>query len=377
MPIKYILIDDASPDEIKPYTEAVVSATSGLRIADLQPSQFDDLTLVLRKETPDGVILDLRLDQQANADGYVVRFTAQALAQELRTRMAMRGSKAMQPAPIVLWSADGNIDALFLRDDTAQDLFDAVYQKDQAVAADPERVAIELTALATGYKEIRGVLATGKKAPSFLPSLLQIPDGAEYLDVRIVDALDKTPKPSVHEVARFVLQEMIKRPGPLIDETTLAARLGINPSRSRDWKSLINKSARNFVFKGIFSTAWPRWWAVGLELWWAEYICSSHPLRTLTAPERVSLLRKKLSLKSLATHNDVEGSQKFWTVCRATDRPLDPIDGLRISERDHAPWQDVAYISVGAAIDRIAHQKGLKVHPLDRERLSQIIKTMS
>jgi hypothetical protein len=323
------------------------------------------------------VIIDLRLDQQANEAGYVVRFTAQAFAQELRTRMAMKGSRAMPAVPIVLWSADGNIDTQFRRDDTAQDLFDAVYQKDQAVAADPARVAKELIALATGYKEIRATLTAGRKAPSFLPLLLKAPDDAQSLDVRIVDALDKDPRPSVHEVARFVLREIILRPGPLIDETLLAARLGIDPSRSKDWRNLLTKIGKQLLYRGIFSEAWPRWWAGGLEQWWTRHVAPSSPIRTLNAAERVKLLRSKLKLNSLTTFSGVEGSQKFWTLCQATGRPLDPVDGLRASESDHAPWQDLSYLSFRSVAERVAHREGWRVHPLDRERLDRLMKAKS
>lgn len=53
-------------------------------------------------------------------------------------------------------------------------------------------------------------------------------------------------------------------------------------------------------------------------------------------------------------------------------KPLDPIDGLLVSGRPPEPWQDKCYLSIKAALERVGRNEGLKVHPLERSRLSEL-----
>lgn len=372
MPIKYLLIDDAKIAEIGPYADAVKKKGDGISIACQQPEAFEDMAASINKESWSGIILDLRLDGQKNEDGHKAKYTAQALAQELRTRM-IKGS--MTPVPIVLWSADGNIKNFFANDDTAQDLFDAIHQKDNDVKGASARVAAELISLANGYQIVSGALSHGKKASSVFHFLLGLKDSEQsILDPRIADTLNKEPRATVHETAHLILQELIKVPGPLIDERTFATRLGVDIETSGDWPKLLAKISSQISYRGVFSSAWPRWWATKLEQWWETSQKNKEPLRSLDAGARVMHLKKAMKFKKLkaAKPGEKGNSEKFWTICQATGEPLDPRDGLRASEPNREPWQDLSYLSVPSVLNRKAHAKGYRIHPLEHARFKEI-----
>ena len=372
MPIKYLLIDDAKASEIGPYAEGVAAKSDAITIVYQQPVKFEDMAASISKSSQAGVILDLRLNGQKNEAGYKVTYTAQALAQELRTRM-VNGS--MTPIPILLWSADGNIKDFFENDDTAQDLFDAVHQKDSEVKVKPENIAMQLVDLAQGYQVIRRALSHGTKASNAIHSLLALKENQQLiLDPRISDTINKEPRASIHETARFILRELVLVTGPLIDEATLAARLGVDIKKSKDWPKLLEEIAGKISYQGVFSKAWPRWWAAKLEQWWETSLKNEESLRALSAEARVKYLKKATKIKHISAAKPIEdgNSDKFWTICQATKRALDPRDGLRASERNREPWQDLSYLSVNSVLNRDAHKQGYRIHALEQDRFKEI-----
>jgi len=94
-------------------------------------------------------------------------------------------------------------------------------------------------------------------------------------------------------------------------------------------------------------------------------------LRSLPASERVAFLQKSFGLKKIVPAKPItQGySERFWTVCKATDLPLDPRDGLIVQTRNSKVWQDKPYVSMKAALDGTIEDLGLKIDPTDEERL--------
>ncbi len=81
-----------------------------------------------------------------------------------------------------------------------------------------------------------------------------------------------------------------------------------------------------------------------------------------------------MKLKNLIPASTIElgYSNRFWTICRGYNLPLDPVDGFLMEEdRERKIWQDKAYISIKAALER---KDGLKVHAIDRDRFEAIKK---
>jgi hypothetical protein len=112
-----------------------------------------------------------------------------------------------------------------------------------------------------------------------------------------------------------------------------------------------------------------------LNQWWESKV-STNPIATLDGRERIELLKEKLNLPNLIVSEPLPkaASYRYWTVCQGYFRALDPREGLRIESKDVHPWQDTLYMSVEAALERVGRDRGLKIHPVERERFEQIKK---
>jgi len=299
----------------------------------------------------------------------VTEYRATALAQELRTRAT---EKRITDVPIALLSTNIKFKASFEKDDTSHDLFDAVYTK-ESVLEDGVRISQELVCLAKGYILINESKGTNR---DFVLGLLNLKvDDFGFIDPRLGSEFEGERKRfPVHEYARFILRYLLNSSGPLISEKVLAARLGIDIESSNDWEKLRDKFFCQCQYDGIFNEAWPRWWMFKVEKTWQTLTDSNASLRGLDAHERVENLIKATKLKNLFSPAPIEQgySTKFWTLCKGFQKPLDPIDGLLVSGRPPEPWQDKCYLSIKAALERVGRNEGLKVHPLERSRLSEL-----
>lgn len=368
MPIEFICIDDQSADDVDPLVKAVCSNRDDLIILRVKPIELEEQIKFIENKKPNGLILDLRLDQQRNEAGYKAPYHGLTIAQELRTRMT---EKRLSPFPIVLWSVDSKFKNSYNRDLTSHDLFERVYVKDTEVARNSFKVAEELVDLVTGY---RIIIEQQEPHRGHLQRILGLEEDAEkYWDPRIGEKFLSRFKYPPHEYARFILRELIDRQGPLIDKNVLAARLGIDKARSANWEKCLNL-LKGCAYNGAFSGAWPRWWAAKVDNWWNSQNKSPGPLRRLTAEERVKFLKSGFRMDGLeeAMPIDEGYSTKFWTICQGLLAPLDPIDGLRASCAELKSWQDPPFLSVKAALERIGRDRGVMIHPLEHERLAEI-----
>lgn len=317
-----------------------------------------------------GLLVDLRLDQEADANGAKVQYRGPTLAQELRTRMAEGDIRSF---PIVLWSINEKFLKSYYGDDTSHDLFDAVYGKDAEIVKDPQMVCKQMISLAEGYRQIASAKQNGNLSYSILG--LTEDDLGGVNSAFLGQFMNTVEKSATHEVSLHLLGELVRPSGLLVDENIVAARLGVDPSSSGSaWPKLLEilKTAK---YEGPFGDGWPRWWWFRIEDWWSGLQARMPNLRRIGANERVHLLNtlSNLSLKP-ATPIEVSYSDKFFTVCVATGKPLDPADGLRIVMPAMKVWHDVPFVSAYAALNRIA-KESWQIDPLDRDRLDQLKKS--
>ncbi len=372
MATKYLYIDDDDdPNRLESYIRAVVGDDDSLEIVAERPDQFDKQVkhLLQTLVNYDGIILDWQLDDIPSSDGVTVLFRAGALAQELRTRET---SKEVKGLPIVLWSTKPKLQRSYYADHTSHDLFDVLYDK-EVVVDTADEVNKQLISLADGYKEIAAVLTRGQA----LAEMFALDDGIfDSFDPRFTGALPKSERLPVHEYARFILKEVVFRPGPLVDEDLLATRLGIDKQESPDWNVLLEQVLSGAAYGGSFNDAWPRWWSQLVEKKWWHSLGEDMPiLSSLSAPERVAMIIEKTEIKGLIDAKPISESygDYFQTICEVTRRPLDPVDGVLIDEKkEPKPWQDRRYISLNVALERRGEDEGLRPHPTEMERLKEI-----
>lgn len=375
MAIKYIYLDDENPSTVRPFAQAIEQEHKDLEIELHAPKPYREQISLLRDTSHEGIILDLRLDLRVNWEkegGERADYRATTLAQEIRTR-ATEGN--FKECPLVLWSTDSRLKRSYDRDNTSHDLFDLKCVKsdflDENIA---KQVALRLVSLVLGYRNITEIRSSNTHSKFQFYRFLGFKDDPGFIDPRILGRFEGVESPiPAHKYARFIIYEVLEPSGPLMDENILAARLGIDIQDSPDFNKLKDKHLKTAAYSGTFCEGWPRWWAYRLDEWWKNVEGKQPPLRTLSASERVKILKKVTNLKRLSSAVPIEKgySDKFWTVCHATKKPLDPKDGFILQAPEFRLWQDKSYISLKAAVDGSMEEAHLVIDRTDRERFNR------
>jgi hypothetical protein len=381
--IKYLYIDDEFAFA-QSCAQEVERCDPRIIIDCKTPDSFDQEIVNFETSLDDyyGLILDWKLDLIPSDQKKRVAFRAGSLAQEIRTRGSERteGKEAgFKELPVVIWSVQSKLERSFYGDATSGDLFDAVYEKGY-VSDHATSVASQLIALAEGYHLITDQLMGGFHAILHISE-----DDVQYLDPTFVNCLSNGNKvaslASVHDYARFLLREVIEIPGQLVREELLAARLGIKMDNEA-WIELLELIPEDARYLGPFCQAWPRWWWPVVEgKWWGQLFAPKRApkLSTLTASERVDVLKECTGIQSLAAAEpfDSSYSRRFYTMCELTGCPLDPVDGVLLGGKEPQSWQDSRYISINAALEGLYRDENWNLHPVEEERIRALRKSRS
>lgn len=368
--MKYLYIDDEAIETTQLTADLLTEENEELEVVVRRPYSFREEINALRREEYDGLILDLRLDINSAAE-----YRAFTLAQEIRTR-ATEGS--MRDIPIVICSTDRRLKESYNKDRSGQNLFDKKYLKTDDLAGNSSQVADELVALARGYQLTSEIRSELKGNSIQLRKFFRLSDSnLELIDTRIFDYYGSLKgRLPVHEYVRFIFNELIITPGPLVELDVLSARLGVD-KMSPDFSSLIS-ILDDFKYKGPFGGYWERWWWPLVENWFEDN--GKESISFLDAQNRIEILKKITKLDNLTVANAIKNgySTKFWDVCRFYNQPLDPyLDGIILySKEEPFPWQTNKYISIEAAINPESKAKGLIPHPIEKERVREMVKLL-
>ncbi|OJV51676.1 MAG: hypothetical protein BGO31_00280 [Bacteroidetes bacterium 43-16] len=341
------------------------NTTGLLNVTRIKPTSFEDQIneLLDYGNTIQGIILDLKFDEDFSEDRKAY-YSATTLAQQIRTKVNEGDWK--NEIPLILFTTQLKLDAAFSGDTTSKKLFDIIFTKDKITDISLQE---KIYSIVDGYNLIK------QNKPNF----------AKILDIDTIDILDQRIFPlnllkadqgsNIHNYSKHILNELIERPGPLIDELYLAARLGVDIGLSNQWKDFINNELTGVKYTGIFNSAWDRWWMFKLNNWWENNI-DKNPIATLDARDRIEKLNSKFNYNLVVAKPISKAtSYRYWTICQGYDKPLDPREGLRINESEPLPWQETKYISIDAAIERVKRKEGLKINPIEKTRFENILKS--
>lgn len=353
-PKKYLYIDDESDSKIDSLIDSL-NRYNLIQVIKFESMVFSDFVKWVqeKRETCHGILLDFVLNEKTNQQNQIAEYTAPVAAQYLRT-LATEGK--IKDLPIILCSTDERLNRLYMNDLTSHDLFDMRFRKDNTDCY--EIIAKELYSLAIGYEKMAVLKDFGK--------ILDIDISA--LNEKIVARFVNESSVPVHEIAQFVLKEMIFKVGPLIDESILAARLGVDIEKSKDWDN-VKELFSSAKYSGVFSEGWDRWWMHQVNDIFKSFNCGS--LSFLDADEKIEILKEKSKLQNIIAAEPLPycSSKRFWTVNINDKKPLDPSEGFRIVEHtEPKSWQEYNYLSPYDAIERIGIDRH-KVHIIDQERL--------
>jgi len=352
-------LDDEKDDLIQPIKKKL-ELNSLIEVEIYKPISFEDELEKLAKELNDYdvLILDLQLNGVQEETGKSVRYQAPPLAQMLRT-LATEGKT--KDLPIILCSTEDRVKTSFNRDFTSHDLFDWTFLKSDL----NDETGHKIISIIEGYKSI-------EKSKGNFTSILK--KDYDSLDDRILSRFLAEENPPIHEVARVIFKDIVQQTGILINEHTLAARLGIDKETcQKEWEQLIKKYFSEAEYKGVFHDSWRRWWNNSVIDKFEEL--TNENLASLESVKRVALLNDKTEFKNLIPASPLEfyESTNFWNICEITKKPLDPFEGLKISGKEEPkPWLDYSYISLFGIVTEplLVKKRGIKVHSSDMERFN-------
>jgi hypothetical protein len=379
--VKYVYFDDEKPSSVKAYVDAVVKLHDDefeLSIHHMSPRPWDEQIQLIRAGGYSGIILDLRLDIQAQWEGIHKGKKAQYRAEELAQKIRVDATEGhISDIPIVLWSTTQNLNnSGFQRDSTPKDLFDLKVIK-TTIPGNAFEVRYKLIALSNAYREI---------ANCYEGNIIQITkclrlrnDTVESLDPRIFNYFSVDFKPPIHDVARYILDQIIRKPGLLISEELLAIRLGINREESRGWGPFASNILRDVEYVGVFSLGWRRFLNEEFLNWWRKTFPEHTNLKGLRSDERVALLSEKFNDYELEPLNESadEHSLKYWYRCVVTGLPVTQQNAFITHNPHRLPWQENTYLSKEAIRQRLDRQEGVSVDQLDLDRLESFKKSES
>jgi hypothetical protein len=313
----------------------------------------------------DGILLDWRLFEPDEKSK--ISYSAEALAQHFR--FLFNDGQLTKDVPIILCSANRDFRNFYERDASGHDLFVAVYSK-MDFAEKAEEVAKELVSFAEGFKAVQQQIKPTPQSLLLTPATIHLDSRLEG-DLLGFIGYKTSDKLIPHNLIRFLFEEVVQRPGILLNEDLLAARLGLDKGQSADWASLLAEHlSPAFGYAGILSDGWQRWWADGLIDWWKSEISPKHP-QYFGAAERVRLLSERTSKNGFVAAQKLPFcvSDEFWTICEATRSPIDPADGLRIQSENTRAWQEEQYISLHSILER---KNTFKLNPIEKERFDYL-----
>lgn len=364
---KYIYVDDENDESITSLingfndTKLVevhqLSIEKGLNFSILESLIKSKIT----DDNFDGLLIDLRLDGEGPNQ---LQYSAISISSELRAICARNDIRSF---PIILCSTLEKIKETYKSDKTSHDLFDYTFRKSES--PDYYKFSRKLKALADGYKEL----------PFDANTINQIfkRDDLQDLDQRIFERFYNQDVIVPYDFAHFTVKTLFHSTNPLIKETLLAARLGVNIEASgENWTELLSKF-EDCKYNGLFSEGWNRWWADLLKIKLKDI--SGKNFSFLKADERVTILKETFGIEGIVAAEPIElnSSSEFWTICEATKCPLDPLEGFKIKlAHELKAWQEPKYISLYATLERLGNEKGIEPHYSEVDRINDLKKNL-
>jgi hypothetical protein len=375
----YLFIDDESgsdaPAEL--YAEQLNAVSEGsLAIKTIKPGLLGKLLEVIADAKPDGLLLDVAFTNATTEGDTAVAYNGIALAQQIRTLQTLarrQNASGLPEFPLIRFSKANVVREYVDKDTTSDDLFDEKVFKEDVIKNSGEKsgeIAMQLFSLASDYPAVCAY-AISDQSDEVVAELLACPTGfLERLDARIAAGLKREGTPA-HLLARYLTGVLLSRPGPLIDESLLAVRLGVDSKNSPDWSSL-RELLSDVAYKGAFASGYRRWWQALLLDWWGKEIDGERAPFRLTATERVQALSAQTKLSKLGAlpEDPASPGSKFWHLCFISGRPVDPTAGFQLMPIwGQQVWQDGDYLCLEEARRASRHPR---LDKRERARLASL-----
>lgn len=355
---KYLYIDDDILQNSQDKVSALVVQDYLDIMVERNTQGWERQIARLKNLDYDGLILDLKLDEMPVEDGRHAEYRGTTVAQLIRDYQKEGILKAF---PVILFTGEENMKKAL--DNTGRDLFDMIIEKGSINSKTASSIPCKLTDLSDCYEQ----LITGTDARSMV-------NAPGYVDDRFRETLhEKQSEDSIANCAHFLLNEFILKPGLLVDEDLLAARLGVDKNKTGIvWQNILSVFSDAY-YQGVFGKGWKRWWMQSINEIWKSMTETN--LQRMGAGDRVEVLRTVLKTDAIvvATKTKYADSDEYWAVCCGTGKPLDPIDGFEVTGQEtNYPWQDLLYVSKEAAFHKTKMDVWKGIASSEKERLEYL-----
>jgi CheY-like chemotaxis protein len=217
-----------------------------------KPEGFkEEIFARIERDAIDVVLLDFRLDDQSLPEDTPVSYRGGMLAAALKERLL---------TPIILVTTEEKLREHVTDNPRIRNLFDHTLLKSKIGGRREERQAAanQIIDLAEGFRRIRDAFddpGSEAKARKAVCGLLGI-------DGKGIDRLEERLRASVPtktaELANWLLQSLLRYPGPLLDEGEARSRLGL--TQDSFGKESVQGWAEAARYHGVFGRLHPRWW---------------------------------------------------------------------------------------------------------------------
>lgn len=310
MNLKGVFIDDTV--ESAHYAELLsTSGVNGVSITYKQVTRATELVDWIFNENIDIVLLDFRLDENPDVLDPQHSYLGSGLAQLLRDKAINHPELDF---PIVLVSAESKFEKYYCPDSTAHDLFDRTYGKEFAVDND-RLVASQILDLCVGYGKIKSDWTEDKSRFSLFSLNSDEREIIENQEIRLGLMNANAP----HVVANFILKNLIDRPGILLSDDDVAARLGVESIQPL----IPFLEEKGVLYNGIFCAGWRRWWTHRFNNV-AEKVFGRRPT-TMSGEDRASILSDAIgvTVKSARSRWNKSSAEKFAVACASCSFPTE------------------------------------------------------
>ncbi|HMG48843.1 MAG TPA: hypothetical protein VK614_15455 [Allosphingosinicella sp.] len=349
--IEWLFVDD-SGEERAAFANALTVADD-LLITGISATDAKAL-LNANALRPTGVLMDVDLSNETG-----MQSTGPGLSQDMRVAQQRQDIPSF---PIVRFSYRTKVEQNIGHDTSSDDLFDLKIDKDGVAAATLDAVRSKLRGVAAVYSAVgesvsaSGVLGLNEE----IWEAWGHPTFAE--DLAIADRTYLRAMPLVRA---------LMHPGFLINEDLLAIRLGLDRHASSGWAAVLAE-LEQAKYQGVAAQYFQRWWARGLEAWWAELGGDCTPLAGNSIGERFARLSDRFSQLVALSMPTGSWGDRPWRHCSLTLEhtgeflPLDPARSVRFKSRSKLPdWLDPLYAALGPAV-RAAGDARLDKDDLER-----------
>lgn len=343
---KGVFVDDK--EEEKKYAVLLSNNSGGkLNIEFRLPEhEVTELADHLIGQHYDFAAIDFRLDEvpikDAGGGGQKNKYRASALAQQIRDRAIDQPNSDL---PLILLSQEDYIKHIFHADSTAEDLFDLVISKEELVNQKPlELAASRIASLAAAYKAIQ-VSYTKNNNKLVAPSDLLGLDSHEaemVINHQAIRSIAKIQYP--HQIISKVMALLIQRPGILLSDEHLLARLGVSPDSPNIPQLKAKLLDLKLSYSGLLCDGWPRWWWHRVDAWGKETLGAS--CGSLAGSERVAKLSNALQivLKPAVSKWSKSSAEYFWVACSSCDHPTELKHSVLGYDNNYQPFLEPSRI---------------------------------